>query len=72
MLITVANSGCNLSEEEIANIFESFWRGGNSENVKESGLGLYICQHLMQIMDGAIFAQRHEDELRVTAVFRKG
>lgn len=71
MLITVANSGCSLSEEEIANVFESFWRGANSENIRGSGLGLYICQQLMQMMDGAVFAQRLEDEMRVTAVFRK-
>ena len=71
MLITVANSGCSLSEEEIANVFESFWRGANSEKIRGSGLGLYICQQLMQMMDGAVFAQRREDEMRVTAVFRK-
>lgn len=39
LLITVRNSGCTLSENELPHIFESFWRGENAENEKGSGLG---------------------------------
>ncbi|MGN1481165.1 sensor histidine kinase, partial [Porcipelethomonas sp.] len=36
LLITVRNSGCTLSTNELPHIFESFWRGENAENEKGS------------------------------------
>ncbi|MBP5187283.1 MAG: HAMP domain-containing histidine kinase, partial [Clostridiales bacterium] len=56
-LITVRNSGCSVKEEEIPHLFESFYRGSNSENVKGSGLGLFIARSLMRMMNGEIFAK---------------
>ena len=57
LLITVRNSGCTISENELPHIFESFWRGENAENEKGSGLGLYINRQLMHKMNGEIFAE---------------
>ncbi|MBR1724631.1 MAG: HAMP domain-containing histidine kinase, partial [Ruminococcus sp.] len=56
-LITVSNSGCELSENELDHIFDSFWRGSNSTGKPGSGLGLYICRRLMNCMGGDIFAE---------------
>lgn len=70
-LITVKNSGASISETELTHIFESFWRGENSENVKGSGLGLYICRQLMNKMNGDIFAEINDGYMFVTAVFTK-
>ncbi|MBR5417962.1 MAG: HAMP domain-containing histidine kinase [Clostridiales bacterium] len=56
-LITVRNSGCSVKEEELPHLFESFYRGSNSENVKGSGLGLFIARSLMRMMNGEIFAK---------------
>lgn len=70
-LITVANSGCTLPDFELPHIFDSFWRGSNTGTSGGSGLGLYICRQLMQKMDGDMFAQCKEEEMRVTAVFQK-
>ena len=39
LLITVRNSGCTLSENELPHIFESFWRGENAENEKRQRSG---------------------------------
>ncbi|HWT75346.1 MAG TPA: HAMP domain-containing sensor histidine kinase [Mobilitalea sp.] len=69
-LITVANTGCMLPENELPYIFESFWRGSNTDNVPGSGLGLYICRQLMKLMDGSIYAESQGDEMRVTVVLR--
>lgn len=69
-LITIANSGCTLMDNELPHIFESFWRGSNAGNKSGSGLGLYICRQLMKKMDGDIFAECHKDEIKVTVVFR--
>ena len=71
ILITVRNSGNTLPVTDLPHIFESFWRGGNAENEKGSGLGLYICKQLMRKMNGEIFAEVKEDFMEVTAVFKK-
>lgn len=70
-LIAVRNSGCTLTQGELAHIFESFWRGANAENVKGSGLGLYICRKLMEKMDGNVYAEVGDGEMCVTVVVRK-
>ena len=70
-LIHIENSGCSLKEEELTNLFDSFYRGSNSHAVKGNGLGLYICKNLMRKMDGAVFAQIKGESFRVTVVCRK-
>ena len=69
-LIHILNSGCSLKKEELPNLFDSFYRGSNSTNVKGSGLGLYICKTLMRKMDGEIYAQIKEDAFCVTVVVK--
>lgn len=69
-LITVSNSGCALSDNELPFIFDSFWRGSNVGSRSGNGLGLYICRQLMIKMDGDIYAECRDGEMRVTAVMR--
>ncbi len=71
VLVAVRNGGCTLEKEELPYIFESFWRGKNSENISGSGLGLYICRQLMHKMNGEIFAKMDKTSITVTAVFGK-
>ncbi len=70
-LIHIKNSGCNLKKEEFPNLFDSFYRGSNSNGMKGSGLGLYICKTLMRKMDGEIFAEMNADFFNMTIVARK-
>ena len=70
-LITVTNSGCTLPEKELPHIFNSFWRGSNSENKQGSGLGLYICRRLMNDMSGEIFAETDANTMKITVVCPK-
>ncbi len=70
-LISISNSGNSLKKEEIPHLFESFYRGSNSEGVKGSGLGLYICKSLLRMMDGDIFANIDSDKFIIVAVVRK-
>lgn len=70
-LVTVRNSGCTLADTDLPHIFDSFWRGANSEGEKGSGLGLYICRQLMQKMNGEIFAEIKNEDMCVTTVFCK-
>ena len=72
VLVSITNTGHTLPQEEMAHIFDSFYRGSNSENVRGSGLGLYICKELFHKMDGEIYAGTTKDnEFTVTIVLRK-
>lgn len=70
-LITVSNTGCTLEENEISNVFDSFYRGSNTANIQGNGLGLYIVKQLMKRMDGDAFAVIDGDRFNVTLVARK-
>lgn len=70
-LIHIENTGCSLKEEELQNIFDSFYRGSNSQKSKGNGLGLFICKSLMKKMDGDVFAQILKERFRITVVVRK-
>lgn len=70
-LIHIENSSFNLKEEELPNLFDSFYRGSNSNGIKGNGLGLYICKTLMRKMDGEVYAQINADSFLVTVVVRK-
>lgn len=70
-LITVTNTGCSIREEELHHLFDSFYRGSNSEKVNGNGLGLYICKELMHKMDGDIFAKIYDGKFCITVVLRK-
>ena len=69
-LITVSNTGCSLEEKELPQIFESFHRGSNAENVQGNGLGLFICKRLMSLRGGEIYADIREERFCVTLVVR--
>lgn len=71
VLVKISNSGSSITESEMLHIFESFWRGSNSQNVKGSGLGLYICRRLMQLMGGDIYAEKKDGLFSVVLVFCK-
>lgn len=70
-LIHVENTGCKLKQEELSNIFDSFYRGSNSRNVKGSGLGLYIARNLMKKMGGDVYAKLEDNNFIVSVVIRK-
>ena len=52
-------------------MFESFWRGSNSNNKKGNGLGLYICKQIMHKMNGEIFAVCNENSMSLTIVIKE-
>ncbi len=71
LLISISNSGCSLPDNELVHIFDSFWRGSNTDGISGSGLGLYICRQLMHKMNGEIFANSDNDIITVSIAFTK-
>lgn len=67
-LIWITNSGNSLKDNELAHIFDSFWRGSNTQGIPGSGLGLSICRKLMKNMKGDVFAVGKEDSMTITVV----
>lgn len=70
-LISVRNSGNTLDRDQLPNIFDSFYRGSNTDNIKGNGLGLYICKNLMKNMGGDIFVEIEENDYIAAVVVRK-
>ena len=72
--ISIINTGCMLDKRELPHIFDSFYRGSNVEKENGSGLGLYICKKLMNLMEGEITAGIEEyadgNKMRVSMMFR--
>ena len=56
--ITIANTGCQLSAEQVTHVFDSFWRGDSTrtETGVHCGLGLAIAQRIVRAMQGSITA----------------
>jgi len=69
-LICVTNTGIAPDETDMQSIFDSFYRGKNTEGIQGSGLGLYICKNLMQKMDGDVYAEATDDGFRIVAVVK--
>lgn len=69
-LIHIFNTGGNVNETEFNHIFESFFRGTNSEGKQGNGLGLYICREIMRKMGGDIYAENKDEGMEFTLVFR--
>jgi signal transduction histidine kinase len=59
---SVKNKGNVLSEEEIAYVFKSFWRGSNSKNIEGQGIGLYVSKTMAECLGGDIFMKAWKDE----------
>ncbi len=57
--VTISNSGCDLRVGDTAHLFERFWRSdkARSEAALHCGLGLPLCQKVMEVLGGSIDAE---------------
>lgn len=53
----VKNKGSVLGENEMAYIFNSFWRGSNADKTNGSGIGLFEARTIAQNLDGDIYVK---------------
>ncbi|WP_158993183.1 ATP-binding protein [Mucilaginibacter sp. L196] len=52
--ITVADSGVGIPPQELAKIFESFYRGTNGKYFQGTGVGLYVTNKIISLFNGKI------------------
>ncbi|MGK5637346.1 ATP-binding protein [Streptomyces sp. URMC 126] len=66
VVITVADEGPGLTDEELARVGDRFWRSGRHQNVSGSGLGLSIARTLLTAGGaGLAYARNEPHGLRV-------
>ncbi|CAN5597199.1 heavy metal sensor histidine kinase [soil metagenome] len=52
--VSVCDTGCGISQRNIPNIFNRFFRGDATRSTQGTGLGLSIVKSIMQIHDGEV------------------
>ncbi|MDA0738716.1 MAG: HAMP domain-containing sensor histidine kinase [Nitrospirae bacterium] len=58
LVVSVADTGCGISPEELGNIFLPFYRtGNNTSNNRGAGLGLALSRHLVELHKGHLWAE---------------
>ena len=57
--ITLSNTGCQLTADQVEQVFESFWRADSSRSdaAVHSGLGLALVRRMVTALHGTITAQ---------------
>ena len=67
-LISISDTGCGIADDELPYIFDAHYRASNSASGKSvnSGLGLAICQRIIELHDASITVS---SELKKGTVF---
>ena len=56
-VISVADEGIGISEEDQQHLFSSFFRAANATNIQGTGLGLHIVKRYVELLNGEIDLQ---------------
>jgi len=65
--ITIANTGCTLTDEQIAHVFDCFWRGDSSrtDTGVHCGLGLALVERVVKALGGSAGVELQEEGIFV-------
>ncbi len=67
--VTIANTGCKLTAEQVSKVLDSFWRADESRSdaTVHSGLGLALVKRIITALNGAVTAQIDQpDTFKIT------
>jgi two-component system, OmpR family, heavy metal sensor histidine kinase CusS len=53
-VLRVSNTGCALGGEQIAHVFDRFWRADKARETGHVGIGLALCKKLVELLGGTI------------------
>lgn len=73
VIISVSNNGPQISEEDQKHVFQKFWRSESVKSGKEegTGLGLFIVQQLVEMMDGKVWFESSPNKTTFFVSFKK-
>jgi signal transduction histidine kinase len=54
--VLVRDRGIGIASEDVSHVFERFYRGQDIRRLEGTGLGLYICQAIIEAHGGRIWA----------------
>lgn len=60
--IIISDNGAGISKEELPKIFDRFYKGSNSSNPTNIGIGLYITKTIIEGQGGSIYAYSQEGQ----------
>ncbi len=67
--LRVSNTGCTLTSDQAAHVFERFWRGDEARTAgTHAGLGLALCRKLLDLLGGTIAATSAAGQFVATVV----
>jgi signal transduction histidine kinase len=58
ILITIEDTGCGISSEDLPHITQKFYKGKNSNS--KNGIGLSICKEIINLHNGDLFIESQE------------
>ena len=70
LVISIADEGPGVTDEELPLLKQKYKRGGNSEGKDGAGLGLYITEGFLKGMDGMLLIDNGEPGLVVSVYLR--
>ena len=56
-IVSIADTGIGIPQDEIKNVFVPFYRSKNATSYTGSGIGLSICQRIVKVLNGKISVQ---------------
>jgi signal transduction histidine kinase len=62
------DKGIGIPEKDIDNIFQTFFRAENAHSYTGSGVGLAICQKIIQLHNGKLSIKSEQDEGTIVTI----